>query len=337
MKLSSAALMLLVAAGCSSESPFDADAGTPAVDVGTVADLGRTPDAGTAVDVPVVEDVPPEPVDVGRAVDVPEAVARRIAERPYRLVVPDEVAPTGAPLLILLHGYGTTGSIQDLYFGMSRITRGRGVLYAIPDGTLDASARRFWNATDACCDFARANIDDVGYLDAIIDDVSARYAVDPRRIFLIGHSNGGFMAHRMACDRSGRIAAVVSLAGATNNTASLCTPTEPVSVLQVHGTADMTIRYEGGSNAGFMYPSAITSVARWATNNRCNTTRTMVSSIDLDTALAGAETRVERHDGCMGGAAELWTITGGAHLPALNGQWSTLALDWLLAHPKPAR
>ncbi len=337
MKLSSAALLLLVAAGCSSESPFDADAGTTLVDTGSVTDLGTTPDAGSTVDAPAEVDVPPEPVDVGRPVDVPAEVARRIAERPYRLVVPDEVAATGAPLVILLHGYGTTGTVQDLYFGLSRATRARGILYAIPDGTLDASMRRFWNATEACCDFARAGIDDVGYLDAIIDDVSARHAVDPRRIFLVGHSNGGFMAHRMACERSGRIAAVVSLAGATFNTASQCAPTEPVAVLQVHGTSDGTIAYTGGTNGGFPYPGAVTSVSRWATLNRCAATRTMGDAIDIESNLPGAETRVERHDGCMGGAAELWTITNGVHAPALNSMWATRALDWLLAHPKPAR
>lgn len=340
MKLPSAVALLLLAAGCSeSESPFDRDSAVT-TDLGAAVDLGVADagaDAGSTVDVPAAEDVPPAPVDVGRPADVPAAVARRIAERPYRLVVPEGNDPTrAAPLLILLHGYGTTGAIQDLYFRMTRQANMRGVLYAIPDGTLDASDRRFWNATDACCDFARANVDDVGYIDAIIDDVSARYAVDPRRIFLIGHSNGGFMAHRMACDRSNRIAAIVSLAGATHNVASRCAPTEPVSVLQVHGTADGTISYTGGTNGGSLYPGAATTVSRWATLNRCAPTRTAATPIDIDTNLEGAETTVERHEGCMGGAAELWTITGGSHAPGLNAQWSVLALDWLLAHPKPA-
>ncbi|MDB4931913.1 MAG: hypothetical protein JWM10_4397, partial [Myxococcaceae bacterium] len=274
----------------------------------------------------------------GSPADVPAATARLIAARPYRLVVPDANVPaTPSPLLIILHGYGVSGSVQELFFRMTREANTRGVLYAIPDGTPDASMRRFWNATDACCDFGHVGVDDVAYLDAIIDDASARYAVDPRRIFLIGHSNGGFMAHRMACERANRIAAIVSLAGATFTDAARCTPSEPVAVLQVHGTADATIRYNGGANAGFAYPSAATSVARWATNNRCAATTTSGTTFDLDTSIAGAETRVSRYDGCMGGAAELWSIEGGAHLPAINAQWPALTLDWLMAHPKPAR
>ncbi len=340
MKLSYPALALTLFGGCSTAAEMvTVDAGS--ADRALVNDVAAV-DAGTgdalvATDVPVLEDAV-SATDSGASADVSPTVARLIAERPYRLVVPDDNVPTrAAPLLILLHGYGASGLLQELYFRMTREANARGILYAIPDGTLDAAVRRFWNATDACCDFAQRGVNDVAYLDAIIDDVSARYAVDPRRIFLLGHSNGGFMAHRMACDRAGRIAAIVSLAGATFTDASRCAPTEPVAVLQVHGTADPTIAYNGGLNFGSGYPSAATSVARWAGYNRCASTTTSGTTFDLDTVIPGVETRISRYDGCMGGAAELWSIEGGLHLPALGPQWSVLTLDWLMAHPKPAR
>ncbi len=119
---------------------------------------------------------------------------------------------------------------------------------AHPDGTPDRADRRFWSATDACCDFGGANVDDVAYLTAVIDDVAARYAIDPKRVWVAGISNGGFMAHRLACERADKIAAIVSFAGATWADPARCAPTAPVSVLEVHGAADPVVRYEGGAS-----------------------------------------------------------------------------------------
>src|SRR5258706_3929439 len=82
----------------------------------------------------------------------------------------------------------------------------------------------------------------------------------------MGHSNGGFMSHRLACDAP-RIAAIVSLAGAVWNDPSKCKPAGPVSILEVHGNADLTINYNGGQKKGYTYPPAHTTVATWAGKN----------------------------------------------------------------------
>ena len=90
-----------------------------------------------------------------------------------------------------------------------------GFLYLHPDGTTDCLGDPFWNATDACCNFCGSSVDDVAFLSAVLDAIEAQFTVDPRRIFLIGHSNGGFMSYRMACEHADRVAAIASLAGAT--------------------------------------------------------------------------------------------------------------------------
>ncbi len=90
-----------------------------------------------------------------------------------------------------------------------------GFVYATPDGTIDGDGNRFWNATDACCNFDRRTVDDVAYLSSVIADIQGQLAIDPKRIAVVGHSNGGFMSYRMACERSDLVGAVVSLAGAT--------------------------------------------------------------------------------------------------------------------------
>ncbi|MDP3237358.1 MAG: PHB depolymerase family esterase [Myxococcales bacterium] len=298
-----------------------ADAGTN--DAGT-NDAGSTTDAGSGA------------IDAGQGDGGLDPLrAALLRARPYTLRAPAGTVTGPMPLVILLHGYGATGQVQNLYFGLNAQSDRSGFLLATPDGTIDASNRRFWNATDACCNFAAATVDDVEYLHAIIDDAQRRHAVDAKRVFLIGHSNGGFMSHRMACDASSRIAAIVSFAGATWKNAMQCPAQPGVSVLQVHGTMDGTIAYGGGNLQGVEFPGAVETAAQWAQRNGCGPKAT-VGAVDLISTLAGDETTQERYSGCTAGAVELWTMQGGSHTPSFNtATWSASIVGFLLAHPKP--
>ena len=123
-----------------------------------------------------------------------------VGDRPVTVHVPPGYDPSHpAPLLIALHHYGGSGAEQETYFKLGALANQRGYLYALPDGTFNDSGIRFWNATDACCDFDRSGVDDVSYLARVIKEIQASFAVDPQRIDLIGHSNGGFMVYGMAC------------------------------------------------------------------------------------------------------------------------------------------
>lgn len=264
--------------------------------------------------------------------------------RPYTVVVPSSYHPgTPTPLVILLHGFGASGAIQDAYFGMTALAQQKGFLYVHPDGTVNIIGKQFWNATDACCNF-HSNVDDVAYLTGIIDQVSAQYDVDPKRIYFMGHSNGGFMSYRMACELSDRVAAIASMAGATFDDPARCAPKEPVSVLQVHGTADGTIAYAGGVTPVIngRYPGAATTVSTWATYNRCTGTRSAVGAPrDLVPNIAGAESQRSAFSGCPKGIdVQLITVNGGPHVPTVafpDGSRPMIEamVDFLLAHPKP--
>src|SRR5207244_7941240 len=117
--------------------------------------------------------------------------------------------------VVVLHGLGGNGRGIERRYQLAALVEELGFLAVYPDGTEEKGGghRRFWNATDACCDFFRSGVDDVAYLDAIIGEMSAAYPVDPARVFVVGHSNGAFMAHRYACDRAAKVAAIVTLAG----------------------------------------------------------------------------------------------------------------------------
>ena len=265
--------------------------------------------------------------------------AALVAARPYRLVTPagfDATKP--APLILVLHAYGSDATAIEEYFDLDPVASAHGALVAYPLGTLDSRDKRFWDATNVCCDFDRTGIDDVAYLGALIDDVATHYKVDARRIFVAGQSNGAFMAHRLACDLPDRIAAVVATSGANWAGSLLCQPSQPVAVLQVQGTEDPLVRYDG-ERLPFglqLYVSALDSIARWADHNGCAANPTTAANLDLVAALEGTETTVERYSGCKAnGAAELWTIEGGAHSVAFTPTFAETAWAFLDAHAKP--
>jgi polyhydroxybutyrate depolymerase len=292
-----------------------------------------TTEAPTTVAETVVETVAPETVAPETTEPAPEV---DFTARPYEVFQPSSYDnATPMPLVVLLHGFGASGAIQEAYFQLQPLAEERGFLYVHPDGTINQIGRQFWNATDACCGF-QTTVDDSAYLLALIEQVQADYNVDPQRIYLVGHSNGGFMSYRMACDHADVIAAIVSLAGATFADPDDCDPSEPVSVLQIHGTADGTIPYTGGTILGNDHPSAQTTVDTWAAYNGCAaTTVDEANAFDLEANLAGAETSTETFEGCPTGIdVALWTIDGGAHIPARTADMSKLIVDFLFAHPK---
>jgi polyhydroxybutyrate depolymerase len=255
------------------------------------------------------------------------------------LVVPSDYDPgTPLPLVVLLHGYGSSGARQEAYMRFGALADSHQFLLVNPDGTEESGGenRRFWNASEACCNFMRSTVDDSAYVMSIVDAVKAQYSIDPKRVYLIGHSNGGFMSYRTAYDHSDTIAAIASIAGAAS-TDEPPAPSNPVHVLQIHGTDDSTIVYDGGAIRDHRYPGAVGTVERWAAYNGCGSEGRDGGTLDLEGEIAGKETTVVQYaDGCTaGGSSELWTIAGGSHVPSISDTFSQHVIEWLLAHPKP--
>jgi polyhydroxybutyrate depolymerase len=216
----------------------------------------------------------------------------------------------------------------------------RRLVVAYPDGRVDSRGRRFWNATDACCDFDRTGGDDVAYIAWLLEDVAAKLPIDRSRVYVMGHSNGGFLAHRLACELSARLAGAVSLAGAGWRDASRCAPSEPVSVLEIHGDADDIIRFGGGRVFDLPvpeYPSVSDTVSTWVGKDGCVPTPEVGAAFDFDTGVDGPETTPVRYASCRGGAGvTLWRESRGTHFirPSLAG-WQAI-WQWMMAHPKGA-
>lgn len=245
------------------------------------------------------------------------------------------VAEVGARgLLLALHGYGDRGSNFARALGLPELARRAGLVLVAPDGSLDPRHHRFWNASEACCDFFGAGVDDVAYLLDLITEVAAAYRIDADRRYVLGLSNGAFMAHRLACESADALVAIVAIAGTSSSDLGHCRPRRPVSVLQVHGEADAIISYRGGEAVLGLgkgrYPGAPATVERWGQLDGCTGGRVRAKgALDL-TPQPGSETTVEHIEGCPAGIdVRLLTIGEGAHVPGFRPAFLDFVADWL--------
>lgn len=205
--------------------------------------------------------------------DNPRTLIHDGIARTYGVYVPngyDLGGATAAPLVLVLHGGFGTGPQAFASARLAALADARRVIVVYPDGVASPLGVRTWNA-GACCGYAASTgIDDVGFIDAVLDEVERTLCVDRRRIHATGMSNGAQLSHRLACDRSWRIASVAPVAGTDNTTA--CAPTRPVPVMHIHGTADQLSPFTGGLGCGLSGNDSTSvgdTIARWQDRNGC--------------------------------------------------------------------
>lgn len=169
--------------------------------------------------------------------------------RHYQLHIPSGHDPTVAtPLVIMLHGATGTAVGAAMWYGWNEQSDVSGFLVAYPQGVDNT-----WNAEHCCGGAFQDGVDDVGFIVSMIADIESRAAVDRRRIFVTGMSNGAMMAYRLAAERPDVFAAVGAVAGSIGGQASasaplqvIPTPPSPVAVMMFHGTDDQHVLYNGG-------------------------------------------------------------------------------------------
>lgn len=251
--------------------------------------------------------------------------------RPANVVLPaDYSIENEYPLVILLHGFGANAMAQDFVFGLAARATDFQFILVLPDGTTNGRGERFWNATPECCGFG-SGIDDVGYLASLMEEAMEIYAVDPDRIRLVGHSNGGYMAYRYACEQPVAVDRIAVLAGSTFIEPSACADPQPIDLLHMHGTLDNTILYPpnlppDGNPSKVATIGAEAAVARWAARAGCAPELELVERRDYHQRLRigddPAETEILRANDCRGHTVELWRGVGADHLYlSVNNVW----------------
>lgn len=163
--------------------------------------------------------------------------------------VPEGIDPaTPAPLVMALHGAGGGALHQadDANYGLITKSAQAGFVAVFPNGISDAANGMLatWNAGNCCARAREEQVDDVGFLRALVADVSRRLRIDPARVYAIGMSNGAMMAYRLACEAGDVFHGIMAVAG-TDNT-QRCTPSRPVPVLHIHAEDDPLVRFAGG-------------------------------------------------------------------------------------------
>lgn len=161
-------------------------------------------------------------------------------KRTFRVHLPAGYqAAQPAPLVLVFHGGLGTGRYIQKQSRMNPVSDRHGFIAVFPDGL-----HRTWNAGGCCEEAMRSNIDDVGFVRDLLDALQARLAVDPRRVYATGFSNGSMLVHRLACDLPDRFAAIAPVSGVIM--VPECPGRQAVSVMVFHGTADPRSLWQGG-------------------------------------------------------------------------------------------
>jgi len=249
-------------------------------------------------------------------------------QRSYHMYVPAKVkkAKDKYPLVIMLHGGGSTAEYMPTFTGFNRLAREQKFMVVYPEGI-----EKHWNDGRGVQEYKcqRENIDDIGFLSAMIDQVTAQYPVDLERVYVTGVSNGGIMTHRVAVDLSHKIAAAAMVIGnAPEPHFSQAIPSNPVPMLIMNGTKDKFVRWEGGevgristilgSKALRPPPGRVASTEQtvnfWRTHNKCETS-TQTSYKPNRDPNDGVRVRVESYKDKAGKVmVVLYAIEGGGHV-----------------------
>lgn len=267
-------------------------------------------------------------------------------KRSYVVHVPnrqDEDSPR--PVVLALHGATMNGPMMAWLTDLNHKADDAGFIAVYPNGTGKRSSL-FWNGGKCCGSAVKENVDDVAFINSLLDDLMRNYPVDERRVYATGMSNGGIMVYRLAAELSDRIAAIAPVAGSLLT--EISNLKRPVSVLHFHGTKDEFVPFEGGKGAksitGTHFLSAEQSVEKWVQVNGCDeNARIEVLSKSGDEMTV---TRKSYGSGKDGAEVALVVIEGGGHTwpgkttpaeilgkSALNVSANELMWEFFAKHP----
>ncbi len=233
--------------------------------------------------------------------------------REYILIVPRSYQGRPTPLVIDMHGFlhDSDSYMKVTHWSDDETMRRKNYIYVVPIGF-----GRSWNA-DVCC--AGNKEDDVSFIRAIVEEVGGNFNLDIEKIFAVGFSNGGGLAHKLGCEAADVFTGIVSASFPNPKNVETCQPSRPVEVIHFHGTADFTVRYNGGI---FGVKSAPDSFNDWAEILNCQVAST-VTYVQNNTVC-------ETYEQCQGGVKNTLCTVDSFHSIYDNADYLNLAnVGWV--------
>lgn len=231
------------------------------------------------------------------------------------------------PLFILLHGYTDPGFHIHLNYPIFKLVDSEKYFLLQPYGTTNQMLARFWDTGEWCCNLTKEPVDDTFYLSKLIKHALAKNSsIDSQKVFVLGHSNGAFMAFKMACNASDIISGIVAYGGTGLFDYSKCEINRPLKILQIHGKKDSVVKYGGIDK---IFPSAAAPSKFWTKQFGCD-------SLPVKSSLSFAEKgplssiEVSTFDNCLSGSYTRWDVTEGKHLTILGKKALPNIIDFLL-------
>ena len=196
-------------------------------------------------------------------------------ERSYILYIPQSYNDQEAvPLVINLHGYTSNAGEQMIYSNFFALADTENFLLVHPMGTVNEFGEPFWNS------FGLNGVDDIGFISSLIDYLDSEYTINLDKVYSMGMSNGGFMSYTLACELSDKIAAIASVTGSMFNSQNLlCNCNHPMPVMQIHGTLDFVVPYEGNTEI----ESIDEVISYWTSFNQCDVVPIFNNVADINT------------------------------------------------------
>lgn len=246
------------------------------------------------------------------------------------------------PLIISMHGYTGSSFIQNYYVRLGAFENKFGYVFAAPNGLKNSEKKTYWNAGNFCCDFENKQVDDVEYIKSVIDDIATSKdigRIDLERIYLIGYSNGAFLASTIACSNKIKVAGLVTISGTSDlrdkegellpEDQLECQHNRAIPVLHIHGTNDETIPYEGKDNLKAGHVGALTQVKRWANHNECEGELEMSDEkINVSNFIKSKDTDYFVMQNCKA-PVEHFRINDGGHFGIYKKSFTKKIIDFL--------